>query len=135
MRDCSSDRGVAARIEEALATVVPTDAEVDVGPFAQHLEDLSELLVLADPVPVDGVLKAVGAPKLVPLYRIVVFQSLLVGLAGSVLGIAMSALAVSLIGRWVPEFVTDLRALDATGVFAAAVLMSIIASSVPGATA
>lgn len=77
-----------------------------------------------------GVLKAVGAPSSF-LYRIVVFQSLLVGLAGSVLGIAMSALAVSLIGRWVPEFVTDLRALDATGVFAAAVLMSIIASFVP----
>jgi putative ABC transport system permease protein len=77
-----------------------------------------------------GVLKAVGASASY-LYRIVVWQSLIVGLAGSLLGIAVSALAASLISRWVPEFVTDLRAPDTLGVFAAAVLMSIFASFVP----
>jgi putative ABC transport system permease protein len=77
-----------------------------------------------------GVLKAVGASGPF-LYRIVVTQSLIVGLAGSALGIAISAAAASLIARWVPEFVTDLRPLDALGVFGAAVLMSIAASFVP----
>jgi putative ABC transport system permease protein len=77
-----------------------------------------------------GVLKAVGASGSF-VYRIVVWQSLLVGLAGSLLGIAASALAADLIGRWVPEFVTDLRMLDVLGVFGVAVLMSIAASFVP----
>lgn len=77
-----------------------------------------------------GVLKAVGASNSF-VYRIVVWQSLLVGLAGSLLGIAASALAADLITRWVPEFVTDLRIVDALGVFGAAVLMSIAASFVP----
>ncbi|HEY7537457.1 MAG TPA: FtsX-like permease family protein [Gaiellaceae bacterium] len=77
-----------------------------------------------------GVLKAVGAPGSF-LYRIVVWQSLIVGLAGSVLGILVAALTAGLIGRWVPEFVTDLRALDTLGVFAAAVVMSVVASFVP----
>ena len=77
-----------------------------------------------------GVLKAVGAsPSFV--YRIVVWQSLLVGLAGSLLGIAVSAATAHLIGRWVPEFVTDLRPLDALGVFGAAILMSVAAAFVP----
>jgi putative ABC transport system permease protein len=77
-----------------------------------------------------GVLKAVGASGSF-LYRIVVWQSLMVGLAGSALGIGASALVADLIGRWVPEFVTDLRAPDVLGVFAAAVLVSIAASFVP----
>lgn len=77
-----------------------------------------------------GVLKAVGASDSF-VYRIVVWQSLLVGLAGSLLGIAASALAADLIKRWVPEFVTDLRPIDVAGVFGAAVLMSIVAAFVP----
>jgi putative ABC transport system permease protein len=77
-----------------------------------------------------GVLKAVGAPDGF-VYRIVIQQSLLVGLAGSVLGILVAAIAAGLITRWVPEFVTDLRALDVLGVFGIAVLMSIAASFVP----
>jgi putative ABC transport system permease protein len=77
-----------------------------------------------------GVLKALGASGWF-LYLIVVRQSLLVGLAGSLLGIVASALVADLVGRWVPEFVTDLRAPDVLGVFVAAVLMSIAASFVP----
>jgi putative ABC transport system permease protein len=77
-----------------------------------------------------AVLKAVGATGLF-VYRIVVWQSLLVGMVGALLGIAATALAADLIGRWVPEFVTDLRTLDVLGVFGAAVLMSIAASFVP----
>jgi putative ABC transport system permease protein len=77
-----------------------------------------------------GVLKAVGASGSF-VYRIVIWQSLLVGLTGSLVGIGVSALAVDLIGRWVPEFVTDLRTLDVAGVFGVAMLMSIAASYVP----
>lgn len=77
-----------------------------------------------------GVLKAVGASDSF-VYRIVVWQSLLVGIAGSLLGIAASAVVAGLITRWVPEFVTDLRMADVLGVFGAAVLMSIAASFVP----
>ncbi len=77
-----------------------------------------------------GVLKAVGASASF-VYRIVVWQSLLVGLAGALLGIAASAVAADLITRRVPEFVTDLRLVDVLGVFGAAVLMSIVASFVP----
>lgn len=77
-----------------------------------------------------GVLKAIGAPSGF-LYRIVVWQSLLVGLAGSLLGIAASALVTSLVTRWVPEFVTNLRPLDVAGVFAVALLMSLVSALVP----
>ena len=77
-----------------------------------------------------GVLKAVGASDSF-VYRIVVWQSLLVGLAGALLGIAASVAAANLITRWVPEFVTDLRLLDVLAVFGIAVLMSIGASFVP----
>ena len=58
-------------------------------------------------------------------------QSLIVGLVGSLLGIAAAAAAASLIRRWVPEFVTDFRVLDAAEVFAVAVGMSILAAFVP----
>jgi putative ABC transport system permease protein len=78
-----------------------------------------------------GVLKAVGASDGF-LYRIVVAQSLIVGLAGAVIGIAASAAAADTIRRWVPEFVTDLRGLDVLAVFGAAMFMSILASFVPG---
>jgi len=77
-----------------------------------------------------AVLKAVGASGGF-LYRIVVWQSLLVGLAGSLVGIAVSVVSADVITRWVPEFVTDIRAFDVLGVFAVAVLMSIAASFVP----
>jgi putative ABC transport system permease protein len=77
-----------------------------------------------------GVLKAIGASGAF-LYRIVVWQSLLVGLSGSVLGIAVSAATARVIGSRVPEFVTDLRLSDVIAVFAAAVLMSIVAAFVP----
>jgi putative ABC transport system permease protein len=77
-----------------------------------------------------GVLKAIGADDRF-VYRIVVEQSLGVGIVGAALGIALSALAATLIRQRVPEFVTDLRTLDATAVFAIAVLVSAVAALVP----
>ena len=47
------DRGVAAWIEEAFATVLPADPVVDVFGLAEHFEDLSELFVLTDVMAVD----------------------------------------------------------------------------------
>lgn len=77
-----------------------------------------------------GVLKAIGADDGF-LYRIVVQQSLIVGAAGAVLGIVASVLAATLIRRRVPEFVTDLRPLDAVVVLAIAIAIAVVAALVP----
>jgi putative ABC transport system permease protein len=77
-----------------------------------------------------GVLKALGAPGRF-LYRIVVLQSVFVGAVGASLGVGAAAIAASLIRRSVPEFVTDLRVLDAGGVLAAAIVVSVVAAYVP----
>jgi putative ABC transport system permease protein len=77
-----------------------------------------------------GVLKAVGASGGF-LYRVVVAQSLIVGVLGAVVGIVSAVVATRLIRNGVPEFITVLRPLDAGGVFVVAVLMAIAASYVP----
>jgi putative ABC transport system permease protein len=77
-----------------------------------------------------GVLKALGASGAY-LYRIVITQSLIVGVAGSLLGMIASAIAANLIKRRIPEFLTDLRWTDAGWVFLGALAMSILASYVP----
>ena len=77
-----------------------------------------------------GVLKAVGASSGF-VYRIVVAQSLIVGTAGALLGVGASALLAGLIGDWVPEFVTELRAADAAGVLATALAVSLAAALLP----
>ncbi len=77
-----------------------------------------------------GVLKAVGASNAF-VYRIVLQQSLIVGVIGSAIGLVASAFAATLIKRGVPEFVTDLRFADAAGIFAAALVVSILAAYVP----
>jgi putative ABC transport system permease protein len=77
-----------------------------------------------------GVLKAVGASNGF-VYRIVVQQSLIVGVAGGILGVATAAIVATLVKRAVPEFVTDLRWADAAELFAAAVVVSIGAAYVP----
>jgi putative ABC transport system permease protein len=77
-----------------------------------------------------GVLKAIGASGGF-LYRVVVRQSLIVGVLGAVVGIVSAVVATRLIRNSVPEFITVLRPLDAGGVFVVAVLMAIAASYVP----
>ena len=77
-----------------------------------------------------GVLKAIGADDRF-VYRIVVEQSLGVGVVGAALGIAFSALAATLIRQRVPEFVTDLQLPDAAAVFAIAVLVAAVAAIIP----
>jgi putative ABC transport system permease protein len=77
-----------------------------------------------------GVLKAIGASDRF-LYRIVVEQSVIVGVTGAALGVAASAVAASLIEQRVPEFVTDLRLWDAVGVFLVSLVVSVIAAYLP----
>jgi putative ABC transport system permease protein len=77
-----------------------------------------------------GVLKALGASGAY-LYGIVITQSLIVGVLGSLLGLAVSAVAADLIQRQIPEFMTDLRWTDAGLVFAGAIVMAVVASWVP----
>ncbi len=77
-----------------------------------------------------GVLKAIGASGGF-LYRVVLKQALSIGLAGSVIGVAGSALVATLVKRDVPEFVTDLVWTDAVGVFLIALAVSVAASYVP----
>lgn len=77
-----------------------------------------------------GVLKALGASAMY-LYQIVIVQSLIVGVLGSLLGPGVSAVAADLIQRQIPEFLTDLRWTDAGLVFAGALVMAIVASWVP----
>ncbi len=77
-----------------------------------------------------GVLKAVGASAGF-LYRVVLRQSLIVGVLGATLGVAVAVGATRLIRSGVPEFITVLRPLDVAGVLGIAVVMAIAASYVP----
>jgi putative ABC transport system permease protein len=77
-----------------------------------------------------GVLKAVGASGSY-LYRIVITQSLIVGVLGSALGVVASAITASLISRAIPEFLTDLFWTDAAAVVLGALAMAVVASFVP----
>lgn len=77
-----------------------------------------------------GVLKAIGAPAGY-LYRIVLEQSLIVGVLGSTVGITASVVATRTIEGRVPEFITDLRLADAALVFGGALATAIAASYVP----
>ncbi len=77
-----------------------------------------------------GVLKALGASGPF-VYRIVIGQSLMIGIVGAASGVAASALAATLIKRGVPEFITDLQWTDAVGVFLLAIVVSVVAAYVP----
>jgi putative ABC transport system permease protein len=77
-----------------------------------------------------GVLKAIGASEGF-VYGIVVRQSLSIGVVGAALGVGASVVVATLVRDRVPEFVTDLRPWDATGVFAGALLVSALAALVP----
>lgn len=77
-----------------------------------------------------GVLKAIGASEGF-VYGIVVRQSLSIGVVGAALGVGASAVVATLVRDRVPEFVTDLRPWDATGVFAGALLVAALAALVP----
>jgi putative ABC transport system permease protein len=77
-----------------------------------------------------GVLKALGASAAY-LYRIVLVQATIIGVAGAALGLAAAVVAASEIPVLVPEFITDLRAGDAAVVVAAAVTAAALAALLP----
>ncbi len=77
-----------------------------------------------------GVLKAVGASSR-QLFSVVLRQSLLIALAGYVTGSVLALLAGNLIESEIPEFATLYRWQDLTIVFAAALVMSVLAAAVP----
>lgn len=77
-----------------------------------------------------GVLKAIGVSNR-QLYTVVVQQAITAAVAGYLLG-AVLALAVSAAaGNVVPEFITEIRWLDAAWIFAVTVLMSVVSSLLP----
>jgi putative ABC transport system permease protein len=61
----------------------------------------------------------------------VIDQSLIVGVLGSVIGIAACVVATRTIEKRVPEFITSLRWTDAALVFAGALVTAVAASYVP----
>ncbi|HMN98621.1 MAG TPA: FtsX-like permease family protein [Miltoncostaeaceae bacterium] len=77
-----------------------------------------------------GVLKALGAPGRL-LARIVVVQSLLIGVAGAAVGAGTAAIVAPAVRRAVPEFVTDLRWTDLLAVVAVTLVVAVAASVVP----
>jgi putative ABC transport system permease protein len=77
-----------------------------------------------------GLMKAVGASNW-RLYRVVLEQAMAAGLLGYGLGIGLSYAAITLVGRYVPAFVTETTGLDMAIVLALALVMAGAASYVP----
>ncbi|MCC6383186.1 MAG: FtsX-like permease family protein [Dehalococcoidia bacterium] len=77
-----------------------------------------------------GVLKAVGASGTY-LYRIVFSQSLILTLSGFAVGAMATFVVARLATATAPEFATDFRPLDVTGVALGTGLMALAASFVP----
>lgn len=77
-----------------------------------------------------AVMKALGASGWF-VYRVVIRQSAIVGVAGSLLGVVAAALVATFIRRAVPEFVTDLQLVDTVAVLLLTVVISLVAAYVP----
>ncbi len=77
-----------------------------------------------------GVLKAIGASAGY-LYRIVIAQSVVVGVAGFLLGVPLTLGVNRLARELVPEFVNVVRWQDVGWVFVAALVMSVLAALIP----
>ena len=77
-----------------------------------------------------GVMKAIGASAS-HLFRIVITQSVIVGVAGFALGVPLTYAVTWLAKELVPEFATTIRWQDVLALFWAALVMSIIAASIP----
>jgi putative ABC transport system permease protein len=77
-----------------------------------------------------GILKAVGF-KNSYLYRLVFEQALVTGAIGFAVGVGLTLVFGPLASGYVPQFVTLIRWQDMAGVFAATLLMSLVAGYVP----
>ncbi len=77
-----------------------------------------------------AVLKALGATNL-RLYRVVLTQSFIVGVAGFAVGVPAASIVAMYVERVVPEFLTELDWRPMVTVLVAVALMSFIAAYVP----
>ena len=77
-----------------------------------------------------GVLKAIGATAGY-VYRIIISQSLMVGVLGFAAGLVATYLVARLATEAVPAFVTDIRWYDVLAVFAASLVMAVLSSYIP----
>lgn len=77
-----------------------------------------------------GVLKAIGM-KNRQLYGVVIQQAFIAGVSGYVVGTGLAFLLGATVGQAVPQFVSQIRAIDLAWVFAVALLMSLFAAYVP----
>lgn len=77
-----------------------------------------------------GVLKAIGM-KNRQLYGVVMQQAFIAGTLGYVLGTGLAYLLGATVGQVVPQFVSQIRAVDLLWVFALTLVMSLLAAYVP----
>lgn len=77
-----------------------------------------------------GVIKAIGVSNN-QLYRIVMFQSLISGVLGYALGLALSYPVALLAQTLVTGFLTEIRLFDLAWVFGATIVMSLLATYIP----
>lgn len=77
-----------------------------------------------------GVLKAIGIRNS-QLYTVVVEQALVAAVAGYAVGALLSAGVNAVAGRFVPEFITELRWADYGWIFAVTLAMAVIAAVLP----
>lgn len=77
-----------------------------------------------------AVLKALGASS-GRLYRVILTQSFMVGVAGFVLGVPLAAVVANSVERVIPEFLTQFDWRSVLLVFFAVVLMSLVAAYIP----
>ena len=77
-----------------------------------------------------GVMKAVGGSAGF-LYRVVLSQSVILATTGFILGVPLTLAVNRLAQEFVPEFVNVLRWQDVLAVFAAALVMGLLAAVTP----
>src|SRR3990167_7588743 len=77
-----------------------------------------------------GVLKAIGMSNR-QLYGVVIKQSMTAGLIGFVIGSTIAMVLQLTLGSWVPQFVSQINALDVVGIFGLTIAMSVLASYLP----
>lgn len=77
-----------------------------------------------------GVLKAIGVSNR-QLYTVVVEQAVTAAVLGYALGAALALAINALAGNYVPEFITEIRWLDAGWIFAVTVVMAVVSSLLP----
>ncbi len=77
-----------------------------------------------------GVLKAIGL-KNRQLYAVVVQQALVAGVIGFIVGTGLAFGLSGTVGNWVPQFVSQIRALDVLWILGLTLLMSVLAAFIP----